>query len=123
MHQLYYRVVMPWPGSARLWPSSGARADFLAPELPWAALSQLSQRKISKVGWAHFCWHYLVSHPPIYIYKLITRYMYNKYGKKHSAPSVGNLCCIIWLYLPMENSTKQCCSKSSPGFWWLGMLI
>jgi len=71
-------------------PSSGARADFLAPEPPWAALSQLNRRKISKVGWAHFCWHYLVSHPPIYIYK---------YGKKNTLHHLWEIYAALFGYI------------------------
>ena len=35
------------------------------------------------MGGAHFCWKDLVYHPPICIYKLTKRYIYNKYRKKN----------------------------------------
>ena len=54
-------------------------------------LSQLSQQKKSRMGGAHFCWKDLVYHPPICMYRLTKRYIYNKYRKKkHSMPSAGD---------------------------------
>ena len=57
---------------------------------PWAALSQLSQQKNSRMGGAHFCWKYLVYHPPIYIYSGLKDIYTISTEKKHSMPSAGD---------------------------------
>ena len=84
---------------------------------PWAALSQLSRQKNSRMGGAHFCWKYLVYHPPIYTYKLTKRYIYNKYRKKTFYTICRRLMPHSLAMFTDGKLTKQCCWKSSPGFW------
>ena len=111
-------VVMPRPGSAQvpgpiLWPLGR----------PEPAPSQLSQQKNCKMGGVHFRCKYLVYYPHICIYKLSTRYIYNKYRKK----TLYTICrwsmphCLA--IFTDGKLTKRCRWKSSPGFSWPGMVM